>query len=148
MSESSVTASGVIHFTEELEDAAASFYEKLAARFSGQKDVFDGYGRESRKNKILIVRTYQETISDALEACYCFEGLNLNDYAPAAALPEHAGLADAAKVAIALEEQAVRFYLDVAQRSQALLATIPRAFRKVADVRSRRKGALQSLLAR
>ncbi len=147
MSESSVTASGVIHFTEELEDAAASFYEMLATRFVGHKDVFGAFARDSRKNKTLVVRTYQETITDALEACYCFEGLNLNDYAPVAALSEQAGLSDAVKVGLALEEQAVRFYLDVAQRSQALLATIPRAFRRVAEIRGKRKDALQALLA-
>jgi len=147
MSESSVTCSGVIHFTEELEDAAASFYEKLAANFAGQKDAFGGFASSSRKNKILVVRTYQETITDALEACYCFEGLSLGDYAPVPALPDKAGLAEAVKAAIALEEQAVRFYVDVAQRSQALLATIPRAFRRVADIRGKRKDALQALLA-
>jgi hypothetical protein len=108
--------------------------------------VFGGFARESRKNKILIVRTYQETITDALEACYCFEGLSLGDYDPAPALPEQAGLAEAVSAAIALEEQAVRFYLDVAQRSQALLATIPRAFRRAAEIRGKRKGALQSML--
>lgn len=147
MSESSVTASGVIHFTEELEDAAASFYEGLAQRFVAQKDAFGAFARDSRKNKTLVVRTYQETITDALEACYCFEGLMLNDYAPVAALSEQAGLSDAVGVGLALEEQAVRFYLDVAQRSQALLATIPRAFRRVAELRGKRKDALQALLA-
>jgi hypothetical protein len=146
MNDSGVTASAVIRFSEELEDASSSFYEALAQRFVAQSGAFGAFASDSRKSRTQVVRTYQETISDALEACYCFEGLSLGDYAPAPALPEQAGLEEAISAAIALEEQAVRFYLDVAQRSQALLATIPRAFRRVAEIRRKRKDALQSML--
>ena len=49
-------------------------------------------------------------------------------------------------MAIGLEEKANEFYLDVAERSQSLLATIPRAFRRVAKKRNGRRLKLQSLL--
>jgi rubrerythrin len=53
---------------------------------------------------------------------------------------------DGLKTAIKLEEEASRFYKDAAERSQSLLATIPRAFKKVAERRGSRKAKLESLL--
>ena len=148
MSECSVTAAAVIRFTEQLEDTAAGLYDRLAAKFEAHRELFAGFAKDSRKNKTLVLRTYQETITDALEACYCFDGLVLDDRRFAATLKEQAELPDALTAAVALEEQAVHFYLDIAQRSQALLATIPRAFRRVAEVRGKRKEQLQMLLSR
>jgi hypothetical protein len=92
-----------------------------------------------------VVRTYQETITDALEAGYSFAGLSLRDYETDLMLPDGAGLSQAVEVASALEDRAVAFYLDVAESSESLLATIPRAFRRVARTRSRRKEELASL---
>jgi len=44
-----------------------------------------------------------------------------------------------------LEEKASKFWLDIAEQSASLLATIPRAFRKVAEKRSNRKMKIKSL---
>ena len=54
-------------------------------------------------------------------------------------------LAEALGMAIGLEEKAVAFYEEVAERSQSLLATIPGAFRRVAKRRRRRKAALEAM---
>lgn len=72
-------------------------------------------------------------------------GLNLRDYAFEKTLPAGASYAEALKKALALEEKAQKFYLDVAERSQALLATIPRAFRRVAETRGKRKAELRAM---
>ena len=56
------------------------------------------------------------------------------------------GMADALEMAVALEENACVFYLDVAQRSESLLAIIPGAFKRVAKKRGKRKAKLESLL--
>jgi len=143
-----VTTATIINFSERLEENSAKFYEALAERLAEQRDTFLAWAKESRKNKVLITRTYQETITDALEACYCFEGLNLGDYSFEAGLAPDASLAGALQKAIALEEKAQRFYLDVAERSQALLATIPRAFRRVAETRGKRKAELQAMVGK
>ena len=95
---------------------------------------------------MLVIRTYRETITDALEACFAFKGLNLNDYTVKTTLMEDTGYSDTLKMAIELEEKASEFYLDTAERSKSLLATIPRAFREVAERRSNRKLKLKSLL--
>jgi hypothetical protein len=162
-----VTASAIISFTEELEDSSATFYEALAERWpedkqpptpsplskgarglygKGDKDKFMNFAKESEKNKTSVVRTYRETITDALEAGFSFEGLNLSDYEAKTTLTENVSYSEALGMAIELEEKACKFYSDVAERSQSLLATIPRAFSRVARRRSERKLKLQSML--
>jgi hypothetical protein len=47
--------------------------------------------------------------------------------------------------ALALEETAIAFYQAVATSSESLLATIPRAFRRVAKIRRRRREKLETL---
>lgn len=140
------TASAVISFTEKLEDYSSKFYEQLAEIYTENKEIFLAFSKESRKNKVLVIRTYQETITDALEACFAFKGLNLNDYTVETTLTEDTSYSDALKIAVKLEQNASKFYLDTAERSKSLLATIPRAFRKVAERRSNRKLKLKSLL--
>lgn len=146
MEEPNVTASAVISFAEKLEDESSKFYDKLAERYTESKETFLSFVKESRKNKVLVIRTYQETISDALEACFSFKGLNLSDYLTETTLTEGISYSDALKMAIELEEIASKLYSDVAEWSKSLLATIPSAFRKVAERRNNRKLKLKSLL--
>ena len=145
MDEQNLTASAIVHFCEQLEDRSAAFYQELAARFAEHQETFLAFAKESQKNKLWVTRTYQETISDALEACFCFEGLPLNDYAFEPPLAEGAGYLEALATALELEDKAIAFYLDVAERSESLLATIPTAFRRVAKKRAKRKLKLESL---
>jgi rubrerythrin len=140
-----VTTSAIISFVGQLEDGSSAFYEQMADRWAENKETFLAFAKESRKHKTQVTRTYQETITDALEACFSFEGLDLRDYTVGTALAKGASYADALEMAIELEEKACAFYLDVAERSESLLATIPRAFRRVAKKRDQRKLALQSL---
>lgn len=145
MENQDLTASAIIHFSEKLENRSTAFYKELAARFAEHKEAFLAFARESQKNKVWVTRTYQETISDALEACFCFEGLPLNDYAFEPTLTKDASYADALAMALLLEEKATAFYQDVAERSESLLATITGAFKRVAKKRNKRKLKLESL---
>lgn len=145
MKDMNVTASAIISFAGKLEDSSSTFYEGLAERWVESKETFLTFAKEGRKNKTLVIRTYQETISDALEACFSFEGLDLRDHEVETALAEDASYAEALGMAIDLEERACAFYLDVAERSESLLATIPRAFKRVVKKRGKRKLELQSL---
>lgn len=138
------TCSAIITFADKLEDRSSKFYEDLAAKAAEEKEIFVAFAKESMKNKVLVTRTYQETITDALEAC--FIRINLSNYSAKATLTEDMNYIDGLKTAIKLEEEASRFYKDAAERSQSLLATIPRAFKKVAERRGSRKAKLESLL--
>ncbi|MBM3188337.1 MAG: hypothetical protein FJZ90_06395 [Chloroflexi bacterium] len=147
MSDQPLTAAAIISFTERLEDASATFYEALAKAFPEHARTFEGYARDCGKHKVQVQRTYQETITDALEAGYSFEGLRLADYAVATDLPGGANLSDALRMALALEDTAIAYYTRVAEACESLLATIPRAFSRVAKRRTSRREELRDLAA-
>jgi len=145
--EEPTTASAIISFAEKLEDDSSEFYEELAEMYLQDRETFLAFAEEGKKNKVLLTRTYQETITDAIEACFSFRGLKLSNYLAEMTLTEGMSYSNALKMAIELEEKASNFYSDVAEQSKSLLATIPRAFRKVAERRNDRKLKLKSLLS-
>jgi hypothetical protein len=141
-----VTASAVMSFAQRLEEDSAAFYRQLAQRWPEHAELFLEFAKECEKSKIHLTRTYQERITDALEACFCFEGMDLESHWAEAATAADLGLGDAIAVAVGLEDRASVFYQEVAQRSQSLLATIPRAFLRASRVRDKRKSELQSMI--
>ena len=145
MERANLTASAIIKFAQDLEERSMRFYEELARRFGKHKETFLVFAKDSKKNGVLITRTYQETITDALEACFGFEGLDLADYPVDRVLTEDISCYEVLQVAINLEEAATSFYIDAAERSESLLATIPSAFKRVAKKRGKRKVKLQVL---
>lgn len=140
-----ITASAVISFCSDWEDAAARFYQTLSTCFDGQAQLFGAMAAECVKHKALIQRTYQETVSDILETGYAFTDLKPADYEVNLTVTSETTLDEALAQAAALETSAVAFYQEVAKRSQGLLATIPRAFSKVAAKRAERLAKLRSL---
>ena len=145
MEELNVTAAAVISFTERLEDASSQFYMDLASRWPEHQEKFSSIARDCDRNKTQVIRTYQETISDALDATFSFKGLKLADYVLDTALPTDASYVDALRSAGELEEKACAFYLTAAEHA-SLLATLPRAFNRVAKRRAKRKARLELLL--
>jgi hypothetical protein len=145
MSEQQITAAAIISYSTDLEARSAAFYQALSERFAGQQATFAGFSKDCAKSSTTVVRTYQETVTDALETGYSFEGIALSDYVIDTDLPQGIALAGAVTKALALEERAIAFYDDVAVASESLLATIPRAFSRVARTRRRRKDKLQAL---
>ena len=146
MENTNPTASAIMTFSEKLEDDSLSLYESLAGKFDQAKEVFLGFAKESKKNKVHLVRTYQETITDALEATFSFEGLEFPEFDFKAPLEEGTDFKGALKMTLEIEEKIPALYSDVAERAQALLATIPRAFSRVAKKRAARQAILQDLL--
>jgi rubrerythrin len=141
-----VTASAVMSFAQRLEEDSAAFYRQLAQGWPEHAELFLGFAKECEKSRNYLTRTYQETISDALEACFCFEGMDLDSHWAEAANAADLGLGDAVTVAVRLEDRASRFYTEAAERSQSLLATIPRAFSRASKMRDKRKSELQSMI--
>lgn len=145
MEGTSATASVVINFVENLEENTFRFYEELAEKHFRSKDLLLSFARDSRKNKVVLTRTYRETITDALEACFCFKGLILPEIEIQDIKQESLYLDDL-KTAIDLERKAVAFYLGLARCSGSLLSTITRSFERVGQTRDRRIHVLESLL--
>ncbi len=139
------TASQVISFAGELEEKAAHFYQDLAGRYQEHKEIFLSMVGESYKNKLNVQRVYQETISDALEAAFCFQGLDTDDYSIEIGLSPNESLAEILERALDIEEKAGKFYSDAAQKSKGLLADIPRVLERIAKKREDRKERLRSL---
>ena len=148
MSPQEVTASAVISFAGKLEEDSSKFYETLAAKFAGNKEQFLSFAEESRKSKILILRTYQETITDALEAGFCFKVLNLENYMISTTLGKAMSFSAALKLAIDTEQKAFQFYSTITDISKGLLATITMAFKRVAERRKNRELTLRMLAKR
>ena len=146
MSEQTLTTSSIISFTKDMENRSSRFYTELAERFEVHREAFTRFAQECSKTFAQVKRTYQETISDALEAGYSFQGLSLEEYVVDLTLPEALSLPEAVGMALDHEERAIAFYLEAAERSESLLATIPRAFARAAKTRRRRRGRLESLL--
>ncbi len=140
-----VTTSDVIGFIERLEDDSSKLYYEMAEKYPCQKDIFLKYAEECEKSKILVTRTYQETITDALEACFSFKGLELEEHKIEIYVPKKTSFAEDLKRAIGMEEKAIKFYEEVIECSRGLLATIPNAFKKAAKIRSRRTLELEKL---
>jgi rubrerythrin len=146
MEKPSVTASAVINFAEKLEEDSSRFYEELAKKYSQSKAVFLSFSKESKNNRILLTRTYRETITDAIEACFSFEGLSLPDIQVQGFLKRATSYPDALKAAIELESKAAQFYSNILKCSVSLLATISSSFKKVSQKRKDRKLELESML--
>ena len=140
------TASEVIRFAKELEDKAAKFYEGVATRYPEAKEVFSSFVKENKKNKILVERTYNEVVTDALETDFSFEEFEADAYMIDVDLDQDASLSDGVQRALEIEEKIQKFYLAAAKMSKSLLADVPRAFERIAKRRGEGKEKLKSLL--
>jgi len=139
------TASEAISFSRELEGESAKFYGNMAQKYVDGKEEFLSCTRENSKNITLVQRTYYGVISDALEGCYSFKGIDTDDYSIETKLPEGISYADALSMAVALEEKIVKFYVDAARVSKSLMADVPRVFERIAKKRNERILKLRSL---
>jgi len=145
MSSSTITAAVIISRSEAMQDACAEMYRQLADRFAAQAEDLIAFAERCERNKVQIVRTYQETVSDALETNFAFEGLVLPEPLDTQGALKADDWQTAASEAVAIEETVIAFYDQVAEASESLLATIPSAYRRVIKARQRRIRTMQKL---
>jgi hypothetical protein len=138
VSKGPVTAAAIISYATALEARSADFYLALAGRFPAQGQTFEAFAQACHKSGAQITRTYQETVTDALETGFAFPDLSLDAYEVDLDLPDGIDLENAVQQATALEQRAIAFYQDVGEQSASLLAAIARAFKRAARVRRRR----------
>ena len=69
----------------------------------------------------MLKRTYQETVSDVIEAGFSFRGISIEDFSTEKKSGKETQ-SEALEKAITLEEKAIRFYSDAADQSKSLLA--------------------------
>jgi hypothetical protein len=143
------TASSFISFYGRLEDKASNFYESLVndERFIDVKDIFVQLLKENRNHKKRILRSYQEVITDALEAAFPKKYLEEKDYDFDTVITDKLSFSDIIKKAIDIEEKSYRFCKDVGESLGSLLADVPETFIWVARRKIQRKQRLESLIA-
>ena len=139
------TASGIISFAMKLEGESINFYKDAAQKYVEARDIFLSFGEENKRNKALLKRVYYEVISDALETGFSFEGLNTDDYPIEMGLINDTNYSDVLRRAMEMEDRIQRFYRAAAEKSQSLMADIPRAFERIAKKRNERKLKLKLL---
>jgi hypothetical protein len=141
------TTSAFIRFHGELEDKIRDFYKTLALeeRYLKGRDIFSDFFKENQKHKEMILRTYREVITDALEAAFPLRSLDEADYEINTKLTEDMNLQNVIKRAIEIEEKSQKFCTDAGESTSGLLADIPQAFEWVARRKNRRIQKLEVL---
>jgi len=145
---SPTTASAVIALATGIEHCLAEFYACLAEKPGSNKDLMLRLAKESRKNERLINRVYYGAITDALEACFSFNGVELEAYALDLELGEEKSYADAIAIAMDAEETVTEFYRDMAQKTRVLIGDLPLVFDRLAEARQERRRSLAMCLRR
>ncbi|RLI46615.1 hypothetical protein DRO69_02685 [Candidatus Bathyarchaeota archaeon] len=140
------TASGVISYIGKVEENSAKLYENLAQKYPEDGETFLSLAKENRRNKKSIEYAYYGVISDKLEACFCFENLDTDNYSIKTELPEEINYPDALKKLIDLEEKIQRFLLDAAKQLKSLVPDVSFIFERVGKKRAKRVTTLKSLL--
>lgn len=139
------TASSAISFVRRLEDNSTEAYKDLLRKYPQGKETFLSFVLENEQNKKLVERTYYGVITDAMEGCFSFEGIDTDDFLTETGLAEDATYSEALNKVMAIEEEIIRFYSVASEVSKALMADIARAFDKIAERRSQRIHRLRSL---
>jgi len=142
----SPTASEVISFAVKLEEDSGNFYEELARRWANDRETWNSFSAQNRKNKTAIQRAYYGVISDALEGCFAFAELDTDNYPINTELPLKLGYTDSLRRALEMENMIIAFYLDAARASRSLLADVPIVFERTARKRNERQLKFKELL--
>ena len=142
------TTSAFIRFHGELEDKIKEFYENLSLieKYSDGKEIFLILSKENKKHKDMILRTYQEVITDALEAAFPLTNLDESNYKINIEVTENLKFQDLVKKAIDIEEMSYKFCEDIGNSTSGLMADIPQSFIWVAKRKIQRKKKLEFLL--
>jgi rubrerythrin len=138
------TASAVISFAKELEENSIKYYENSIQKYTQDKETFLAFIKENKRNIVLVQRVYYEGITDAIEGCFSFEGLDTDNYIFNQKLSADASYSNVLESAIEMEEKIQKFYLDSAEMSKSLLADIPRLFERIAKKKGKRKIEIKS----
>lgn len=104
------------------------------------------FAKENKQNETNVKKAYYSVISDALEACFSFGGLNADNSLSQPIVDEDTSLSEVIRCSIDLEEGIEKFYSKAAEQSKALLADLPRVMGHVAKLRNKRRMKLRVLL--
>jgi hypothetical protein len=141
-----VTASAAVSYIGKVEENSAKLYENLAQKHAEDGETLLSLAKENRRNKKSIEFAYHGVISDKLEACFCFDNLDTDNYSIKTELLEGINYPDALKKLVDMEEKIQKFLLDAAKQSKSLVPDVSWIFERVGKKRAKRVATLESLL--
>jgi predicted YcjX-like family ATPase len=141
------TASEGISFAREMEEATAGYYEELAKVFPDHAERFTAYAAANAKFVKNVQRTYYGVITDGIEGCYAFKGIEPDDYVIDVDVGDDIDLATALAKAVKNEETIVAYYKEAAEQSKGVMHDVPHAFLMVVKKKVARIDELKALAA-
>ncbi len=137
------TFGAIMGFAAEMAEKTEEIFKTLVskAKAQGLRDVLQGLAEEEEKNRILMVRTRRENVTEMI--LEPVEGLHQEDYEISLRWPELTEDADLLKAALMIEERQRRFFGDVS--TKVPLPEVARIFRKVAQKKEENLTKLQGL---
>ena len=133
----------ILNFAETLEQADAAFYTAAAAADPGAaRETYRELAGEGEKNLSLVRRTRRENVTEMiLEPIHDF---TRDRYQIAVDTPTASALPAILASAIALEDRAIAYYGDAAEKIRAL-PEVSRALKTLAKKRRKRRERLAAL---
>jgi rubrerythrin len=134
----------ILNFAEKVEQEDMEFYRKAssAAAAESHRQLFEMLAGEGKKNLSLVQRTRRENVTEMiLEPIRDFVR---DSYQLAMADAQGMDLAAILAAAISLENRAIRYYTDAAERIRAL-PEVSRALKTLAKKRTKRLGQIENL---
>lgn len=122
----------ILNFAEALEKSDMEFYSQVSA---SRGELFASLAKENKKNMALVQRTRRENVTEMiLEPIRDFARDSYQVSLPAADGLDSGGILEAA---VALENRAIRYYTDAAEKIRAL-PEVARALKALAKKRRKR----------
>jgi len=136
----------ILNFAEELESQDQEFYEALAGNpaCGDHKQLFEQFAADAQKNVKTVQRTRRENVTEMiLEPIRDFVRDSYQLQVDIAASLDSAAMLTASA---ALENRAIRYYGDAAEKMRAL-PEVSRALKTLAKKRTQRLGQIENLSA-
>ena len=134
----------ILNFAEKVEQDDMEFYRKASSTAAAEpfRLLFEMFSREGRKNLSLVLRTRRENVTEMiLEPIRDFVR---DSYQQSVADAQGMDRAAILAVALSLENRAIRYYTDAAEKIRAL-PEVSRALKSLAKKRTKRLGQIENL---
>jgi rubrerythrin len=134
----------ILNFAEKVEQEDMKFYHQASSNeaAASYRLLFEMFSREGKKNVSLVQRTRRENVTEMiLEPVRDFVR---DSYALAEADVEGMDLEAILATAVSLENRAIRYYTDAAEKIRAL-PEVSRALKTLAKKRTKRLGQVENL---
>jgi rubrerythrin len=137
------TTSQVIRKHSNLEEEQAKNYEHMARTFPNYGGLFKKLAKENQKHVKMVLRAYQEGITDAYEVGFLAKPLNPDEYLIQPILGKD--IKDSIEKLIDNEKKVIKFYIDTSKGTSKLLPSIPETFEYLISRKNKRIDKLEKI---